>query len=183
MRKRLFFCEGFRKFAEIMRFMFRSMKKLTSILASLLLCVAAFAQTTTITTPSRDLKLQLRDVQMLGSDVEITVLLTNLSQDEVLINLVGGIYQTGMGGSVAYDNDGNIYELQRVQVSVGNKNLTDQYSATTFPSAVPVKCHILIRGVAKEATAIAKVKLCVLCPQLDIKNTGACFELNNVSFR
>ncbi|MBO4671865.1 MAG: hypothetical protein J5640_08525 [Bacteroidales bacterium] len=158
------------------------MKRLTAIFITLLLAAAAFAQTT-VTTPSKDLKLQLRDVQTLGSDVEITVLVTNLSQNEVLLNLVGGIYQTGMGGSVAYDNDGNVYELGRVQVSVANKNLTDQYSATVFPPSVPVKCHILIKGVAKEATAMAKVKLCVLCPQLNIQNTGICFELNNVSFR
>ena len=158
------------------------MKRLTAIFIMLLLGAAAFAQTT-ITTPSKDLRLQLRDVQQLGRDVEVTVLLTNLSQNEALINLVGGIYQTGMGGSVAYDNDGNVYELQRVQVSVANKNLTDQYSATSFPAGVPVKCHILVKGVAKEATALAKIKLCVLCPQLDIKNIGACFELNNISFR
>jgi len=158
------------------------MKKLIAIFASLLFAAAAFAQTS-ITTPSKDLRLQLRDVQMLGSDVELIVLLTNTSSEEAIINLVGGIYQTGMGGTVAYDNDGNVYELQRIQVSVANKNLTDQYSAYTFPSGVPVKCHILIRGVAKEATAFAKIKLCVLCGQLDIKNTGACFELNNISFR
>ncbi len=158
------------------------MKRISAIFVSLLLCVAAFAQTS-ITTPSKDLRLQIRDVQLKGSDVEVTVLLTNLSPNEVLINLVGGIYQTGMGGSVAYDNDGNVYELQSIQVSVGNKNLTDQYSATNFPSGVPVKCHILVKDVAKEATAIAKIKLCVLCPQIDIKNIGACFELNNVNFR
>ena len=158
------------------------MKKLTAILVMLLLGVVAFAQTT-ITTPSKDLRLQLRDVQLLGNDVEITVLLTNISQDEVLINLVGGIYQTGMGGSVAYDNDGNVYELQSVMVSVANKNLTDQYSATSFPADVPVKCHILVKDVAKEATALNKIKLCVLCPQLDIKNIGACFELNKIIFR
>lgn len=158
------------------------MKKLTAILVMLLLGVVAFAQTT-ITTPSKDLRLQLRDVQLLGNDVEITVLLTNISKDEVLINLVGGIYQTGMGGSVAYDNDGNVYELQSVMVSVANKNLTDQYSATSFPADVPVKCHILVKDVAKEATALNKIKLCVLCPQLDIKNIGACFELNKINFR
>ena len=158
------------------------MKKLTAIFVMLLLGAVAFAQTT-ITTPSKDLRLQLRDVQMLGNDVEITVLLTNISKDEVLINLVGGIYQTGMGGSVAYDNDGNVYELQSVMVSVANKNLTDQYSATSFPADVPVKCHILVKDVAKEATALNKIKLCVLCPQLDIKNIGACFELNKINFR
>ena len=158
------------------------MKKLTAILVMLLLGVVAFAQTT-ITTPSKDLRLQLRDVQMLGNDVEITVLLTNISKDEVLINLVGGIYQTGMGGSVAYDNGGNVYEPQSVMVSVANKNLTDQYSATSFPADVPVKCHILVKDVAKEATALNKIKLCVLCPQLDIKNIGACFELNKINFR
>ena len=158
------------------------MKKLTAIFVMLLFGVVAFAQTT-ITTPSKDLRLQLRDVQMLGNDVEITVLLTNISKDEVLINLVGGIYQTGMGGSVAYDNDGNVYELQSVMVSVANKNLTDQYSATSFPADVPVKCHILVKDVAKEATALNKIKLCVLCPQLDIKNIGACFELNKINFR
>jgi hypothetical protein len=169
-------------FADIFENYALIMNKIIAILVSLFFAATAFAQTS-ITTPSRDLRLQLRDVQQLGSDVEVTVLLTNLSQNEVLINLVGGIYQNGMGGSVAYDNDGNVYELQRIQVSVGNKNLTDQYSATSFPAAVPVKCHILVRGVAKEATALAKIKLCVLCPELSITNTGACFELNNVSFR
>ena len=106
-----------------------------------------------------------------------------MSSSEVLVNLVGGIYQTGMGGSVAYDNDGNVYELGSILVSVANKSLTDQYSAMTFPSKVPVKCHILIKNVAKEADSFTKVKLCVLCPQLDVKSIGACFELNNVSFK
>ena len=44
------------------------MKKITAIFVSLLIAAAAFAQTT-VTTPSKDLKLQLRDVQLLGSDV------------------------------------------------------------------------------------------------------------------
>ena len=158
------------------------MKKLFTIIAALLFGVMAFAQTTA-TTPSQDLKIQYKSSRLVGYDVELTVLVTNMSSSEVLVNLVGGIYQTGMGGSVAYDNDGNVYELGSILVSVANKSLTDQYSAMTFPSKVPVKCHILIKNVAKEADSVTKVKLCVLCPQLDVKSIGACFELNNVSFK
>lgn len=158
------------------------MKKLFLLIVSLFVTVGVFAQTTAVT-PSQDLKIQLKGAKAIGNDVELTVLVTNLSAGEVLVNLVGGIYQTGMGGSTAYDNDGNVYELGDVLVSVGNKSLTDQYSALTFPAKVPIKCHVLVKDVAKEATAFAKVKLCVLCPQLDVKNIGACFELNNVSFK
>lgn len=163
--------------------MYPNMKKLLiTVIAAVAFGAVAFAQTTA-TTPSQDLKIQLKDSRIVGEDVELTLPVTNLSSSEVLINLVGGIYQTGMGGSVVYDNDGNVYELGRVLVSVANKTLTDQYSATTFPSKVPVKCHLKVLKVAKEASAFAKVKLCVLCPQLDVKNIGACFELNNVSFK
>ena len=158
------------------------MKKLLTIISALLFGVMAFAQTTA-TTPSQDLKIQYKNSRLVGYDVELTVLVTNMSSSDVLVNLVGGIYQTGMGGSVAYDDDGNVYELGDVLVSVGNKSLTDQYSALTFPSRVPIKCHVLVKNVAKEASAFSKVKLCVLCPQLDVKSIGACFELNNVSFK
>lgn len=158
------------------------MKRLILSLLAVVLCTVAFAQTS-VTTPSQNLKLQFKGARTVGSDVELTVLVTNLSANEVVLNLVGGMYQTGMAGSVAYDNDGNVYELGNVLVSVGNKSYTDQYCAGNFPGKVAVKCHVLVKNVAKEASAIAKLKLCLLCPALDIRNTGICFELNDVNFR
>lgn len=160
------------------------MKKIAAILAGMLLfAAAAFAQTPSVTTPSQNLRLQYKGARAVGNDVELTVVITNLSPDEVVLNLVGGTYQTGMAGSVAYDSEGNIYELNNVLVSVGNKSYTEQYSATAFPSQVPIKCHIFVRGVDKSADKFAKVKLCVLCPQLDIQSTGIHFEINNVSIK
>ena len=158
------------------------MKRFLTLLSAVLL-FAGIASAQSITTPSQAMKLQYKGARVVGNDVELTVVLTNLSQNEVVVNLVGGTYQTGMAGSVVYDNEGNIYELGNVLVSVGNKSYSEQYSAGNFPANVPVKCHMLVRNVASEAASFAKVKLCFLCPQLDIKNTGICFELNGLNIR
>lgn len=144
---------------------------------------AGVASAQTITTPTQNLKLQYKGSRVIGNDVELTVLITNTASDDVTVYLVGGLYQTGMSGSIAYDNEGNINEMADVLVSVGNKSLTEQYCAGVFPAKVPVKCHILVRNVAKEARVFAQIKLCFLCPQFEINNTGICFELNNISFR
>lgn len=158
------------------------MKRIFTLLSALVI-FAAVATAQTVTSPSPNLKLQYKGARLIGNDVELTVVLTNTSANEVVLNLVGGIYQTGMSGSVVYDNEGNIYEQSSVLVSVGNKSVTEQYSAGNFPSNTPVKCHVLIKGLASEAKSLAKVKLCFLCPQLDVKNTGICFELNNLPIR
>ena len=158
------------------------MKRIITLLSAIVL-FAGIASAQSITTPSQDMKLQLKGIRVSGNDVELTVLLTNASAEEAVVYLVGGFYQTGMAGSIAYDNEGNIYELSDVLVSVGNKGFTEQYCAGNFPSKVPVKCHVLVRNVAPEAKAFAKLKLCFLCTQLDLKNTGICFELNDVKFR
>jgi len=159
------------------------MKKFLSIIAaSLLFATAAMAQMS-ITTPSQSLKLAFKGAQVVGDDVEITLLLTNVADAESVVNLVGGQYQTGMSGSVAFDNEGNIYEIGDVLVSIGNKSYTEQYSAYSLPAGVPVKCHVLVKGVDKAATSLTKVKLCVLAPQLAVTAAGVCFEINNVSFK
>lgn len=153
------------------------------IFLSALVLFAASAAAQSVTTPSPDLKLQYKGARVSNNDVELTLVLTNLSANEVVLNLVGGVYQTGMSGSVVYDNEGNIYEMGNVLVSFGNKSYTEQYSAGSLPSKTPVKCHILVRNVASEAATFAKVKLCFLCPQLGIKNTGICFELDDLKVR
>lgn len=160
------------------------MKKFIFTVSALLaMTIAAAAQQISVTSPSQSLKLEQKSAKVVGNDVELTFLVTNLSADEAVINLVGGQYQTGMSGSVVYDGEGNIYEHTDVLVSVGKKAYTEQYSAGSFPSGVPVKCHLIVRNIDKDATSLAKVKLCVLSPQLGISNTGICFELNNVSFK
>lgn len=158
------------------------MKRILTLLSAVLL-FAGIASAQSITTPSQNLKLQYKGARVVGNDIELTVILTNLSANEVVLNLVGGTYQNGMAGSIVYDNEGNIYELGNVLVSVGNKSYAEQYSAGVFPASVPVKCHILVRNVASDAASFAKVKLCFLCPQLEIKNTGICFELNSINIR
>ncbi|MBR1633078.1 MAG: hypothetical protein IJ686_04925 [Bacteroidales bacterium] len=160
------------------------MKKLILAVSALLaMTIAAEAQQISVTSPSQALKLEFRGAKAVASDVELTFLVTNLSENEAVINLVGGQYQNGASGSVVYDNEGNIYEHTDVIVAVGKKALTEQYSAGSFPSNVPVKCHLVVKNIDSYATTLAKVKLCVLSPQLGITNTGICFELNNVKFK
>lgn len=156
------------------------MKKTLLILALALFGAVASAQT--IVTPTDNLMLILKNVQKTGNDVELTALVTNCSQQEIVLNLVGGQYQNGMAGSVAYDNEGEIYELGDMLVAVGRKAYTEQYCGVTIPSAVSVKCRILVKNVVPEATQFNKIKLCLLCPELGIENTGVCFELNNIVF-
>lgn len=154
------------------------MKKLLLVLSALMLTSAVFAQT--VSSPVDKLGIQMKGAIKTGDDVDITIMLTNNTQKDATINLVGGQYQTGMSGSIAYDNEGNIYELGDVLVSVGRKALTEQYCGVSVPSGVSVKCHVRIRNFAADAKELTKVKVCLLCPELEINNTGVCFELNNV---
>lgn len=156
------------------------MKKILLLLASILFGTAMFAQT--IETPTDDLLLILKNVEKIGADVELTGLLTNCSNQEVVINLVGGQYQNGMTGSIAYDNEGNIYELGDMLVAVGKKAYTEQYCGVTVPSGVAVKVRMCIKNLDPEATELSKIKFCILCPELMIDSTGVCFELNNIRF-
>jgi len=156
------------------------MKK--TLLILVLALIGAMASAQTIVTPTDNLMLILKNVQKVGSDVELTALVTNCSEQEIVLNLVGGQYQTGMAGSIAYDNEGDIYELGDVLVGIGRKAYTEQYCGITIPSAVSVKCRMLIKNVTPEATQFSKIKLCLLCAELGIENTGVCFELNNINF-
>lgn len=156
------------------------MKRTIFLLVSFFIGISAFAQT--ISTPTDNLMLILKNVQKTGTDVEMTALVTNCSQQEIVLNLVGGQYQTGMSGSVAYDNEGNIYELGDVLVAVGRKAYTEQYCGVTIPSGVSIKCRFCIRNVDPAAAEFSKIKLCVLCNELALDSTGICFELNNIRF-
>ena len=153
--------------------------------AMMVLAVAMVANVAaqSVTTPNSKLQLQVKGVEYKNHNAEITVLISNQSDDEIMLNLVGGQYQTGMAGSIAYDDDGNVYELGNVQVSMANKSFTEQYCGINLPSKVPVKCHILIKNVNEAATELMKIKLCILCPALAINNTGVCFEINHVSLK
>lgn len=164
------------------KFVYIMKKVLAFFSAMLLLATAAFAQSVSVTTPSQNLKLQFKSAERSGNDVVLTILVTNLSSSEQIVNLVGGQYQTGMAASIAYDNDGNVYELGNILVSIGNKSYSEQYCASSFPAGVPVKCHVMVKNLAPQASSFSKLKLCVLSPELDVKSVGACFEINNVSF-
>lgn len=155
------------------------MKKILILIATLFLSSVMFAQT--IVTPTDNLMLVVKSAQRVGQDVEIKALITNNSKNEIVLNLVGGQYQTGMSGSIAYDNEGNIYELGDVLVSLGKKSYTDQYCGVSVPAGVSVKCSCLIKNVDKSASSISKVKLCVLCPEIGLDSTGVCFEINKLT--
>jgi len=156
------------------------MKRTIFLLIAFFFSISAFAQT--IGTPTDNLMLILKNVQKNGSDVELSALVTNCSQQEIVLNLVGGQYQTGMSGSIAYDNEGNIYELGDVLVAIGKKAYTEQYCGITIPSGVSVKCRMCIKNVDAVANEFSKIKLCVLCNELALDSTGICFELNNIRF-
>ena len=72
------------------------MKKLILAVSALLaMTIAAEAQQISVTSPSQALKLEFRGAKAVASDVELTFLVTNLSENEAVINLVGGQYQNG----------------------------------------------------------------------------------------
>lgn len=154
------------------------MKRIVLILLAFLFSMSLSAQT--ISTPTDNLMLILKSVQKTGTDVELSALVTNCSTQEIVFNLVGGQYQTGMSGSVAYDNEGNIYELGDMLVAVGKKAYTEQYCGVTIPSGVSVKVRVCIRNVDPLATELSKIKVCILCNELALDSTGICFELNNI---
>ena len=158
------------------------MKRLVILMLSILLSFPAFSQTV-VTNPIPYLTLTLRSVQTLQTDVELTFLITNTSPSELPVSLIGGFYQDGTAGTVAYDSEGNIYQYHDILVSIGNNSYNDQTSLASFPSNVPVKCHLLIRNVDPEATFMSKIKLCVLSDALDIRTSGICFHIDNVNFR
>lgn len=156
------------------------MKKALLVIATLLVSAVAFAQS--VATPNAGLQLNIKGIQKAGGNVEITFLLTNKSNSEAVVNLVGGQYQTGMSGSIAYDNEGNIYELGDVLVAVGKKAYTEQYCGVSIPAGVGVKCRACIKNVDPAATQLSFLKLCFLCPQLQINNTGVGFEITGIKF-
>lgn len=60
------------------------MKRIATILAVMLVSAAAFAQTA-IYTPSQNVKLTLKDAKAAGGDAELTILLTNLADADVVL--------------------------------------------------------------------------------------------------
>lgn len=156
------------------------MKRIFLLIIAAVFSTAMFAQT--VSTPTDNLLLILKSVQKTGNDVEINGLLTNCSQSEIVVSLVGGQYQNGVPGSVAYDNEGNIYELHDILVAVARKAYTEQYSSVTIPSGVSIKVRMCIKNLDQEATELSKIKLCILSSELAIENTGVCFEMNNIPF-
>lgn len=154
------------------------MKKILLLITTFLLCGVMFAQN--IATPSDNLRLIVKNAQRVGNDVEINALVSNNSKNEILLNLVGGQYQTGMAGSVAYDNEGNVYELGDVLVSIGKKSYTDQYCGMNIPAGVTIKCRFLIKNFDRTANELTKVRICALCPELGLESTGIGFEINKL---
>lgn len=135
-----------------------------------------------ISSPTDNLLLVFTNAKRTGTDVELTLLLTNLAPQEMMVTLIGGVYQNGTSASMVYDNLGNIYELGSVQVAVGKQQFTQQEYGISIPPAVSIKCKMLVKDVDFEATMLNKVKLCILCPALGLNLAGTCFELNQLPF-
>lgn len=81
--------------------------------AMMVLAVAMVANVAaqSVTTPNSKLQLQVKGVEYKNHNAEITVLISNQSDDEIMLNLVGGQYQTGMAGSI--NNTGVCFEISR----------------------------------------------------------------------
>ena len=112
-----------------------------------------------IVTNHPDFDIKVKRCVASGKTVIIDLILNNEGTNDVTVSsVIAGNY------SVAYDDEGNIYQKGNLCVKVANRN---QYTAYTdefmIPTGVPMKTSIQINNVSPSAENIARLSLCILC--------------------
>lgn len=86
---------------------------------------------------------------------------------DLILNNAGAIDVTAQARSwcsVAYDNEGNIYDESNIYVKVANRPEFGKYSGMfDIPSGVPMRLSVRIDNVSPEAESFARFKLHIDC--------------------
>jgi len=120
-----------------------------------------------IVTNHPDFKVKVKRCVASGKTVVIDLILNNTGVNDVeRLNAYGG----GIN-SEAYDDEGNIYDGDKLKVKVANRQ---QYLNNTgnfnIPSGVPITLSISIDGVPQSAESIARLKLRIDCATWGLNN-------------
>ncbi len=114
-----------------------------------------------IVTNHPDFNIKVKRCAASGKTVVLDLILTNEGGADVEnVDVIGG-----GNGSEAYDNEGNIYQKDKIKVKVANRNEFSQWGTGDFniPTGVPMKVSVNIEGVPQAAESIARLKLIVNC--------------------
>lgn len=133
-----------------------NVKKLFLIVALMAMSgVYAFAQTTgmKIGAVHPDLKMKITRCEAAGKTVIIDFVFENVGSNDVNLRVWGG------NRSIAYDDEGNVYSGEFIQVKFGNTGLANWDINTTLPSGVPLKGRIQIEGVPESTTIFRRIDL------------------------
>ncbi len=115
-----------------------------------------------IVTNHPDFKINVKRCAASGKTVIIDLILTNEGATDVEdIDCNGGCW----GGTEAYDNDGNIYQGDAINVRVANRTNYDCRDCGKFkiPVDVPMKFSVCIENVPVSTESIARLSLHFVC--------------------
>ena len=117
--------------------------------------VYALAQTTgmKIGAIHPDLKVKMTRCEAAGRTVVIDLVFENVGGNDVDFRIWGG----DNNRSVAYDDEGNVFNNLRVKV--GNSDMSTWYVKQILPAGVPLKGRIQIEGVPESSTVFRRIDL------------------------
>lgn len=108
-----------------------------------------------IVTNHPDFKIKVKRCAASGKTVFIDLLLINEGTNDV-----EGIWSKSDGASEAYDDEGNIYKIESLNIKVAN-NKEYRWNSDRFniPVGVPMRYSVKLDGVPQSAQSIARLKL------------------------
>lgn len=131
-----------------------------------------------IVTNHPDFSIKVKRCAASGKTVIIDLILNNNGTNDVEnVTAGGGEY----GRAVAYDDEGNIYEVNAIKVKVANKPEYTKWETDKFniPSGVPMKLSVQLEGVPQSAESIARLKLVLKCSVWGL-NDDKPVKINNI---
>lgn len=133
-----------------------SVKKLYLIWAFILMGgVYTLAQTTgmKIGAVHPDLKMKITRCEAAGRTVILDFVFENVGGNDVKLRVWGG------SRSVAYDDEGNVYNGNMFRVKFGNSELANWDILSTLPSGVPLKGRLQIESVPESTALFRRIDL------------------------
>ena len=131
-----------------------------------------------IVTNHPDFKVKVKRCAASDKTVIINLILNNTG-----FNDVEGLIAWGGSGSEAYDDEGNIYRGNNLQVSIANTQKWNSWNSDRFdiPSGVPMKLSVRLEGVPQSVESIAQLKLDIYCRAWSIgSDNKKLVKINNI---
>lgn len=156
-------------------------QKLILTLLSILVAFATpqkmIAQNIKIVTGHPDFKMEVLRCSSSSNNLIIELIITNLSDDDIEeIYAYGGGWN---GGTKIYDNLGNIYDGDNLEVKVANKNFTSTDQRFKLVNHLPTKVTYSLKGFSSRATSITLFEPDFNIPEWSVKR--GTFKIRNIT--